>query len=44
MENTFFTRMFPDIAWAYKDFKTNIGIDNFNTLRTPKDTKELIIK
>lgn len=40
----FFSHMFSDIAWAYKSYKPNIGIDNFNTLRTPEETQQLILK
>jgi hypothetical protein len=41
---TLLTRMFSDLTWAYKQYRTNIGIDNFNTLRTPEETKALIMR
>jgi len=42
--NSFLNKWFPDLAWSYKNYKTNMGIDNFMTLRTPAETKALILK
>eukprot|EP01114_Cavostelium_apophysatum_P016610 TRINITY_DN4768_c0_g1_i2.p1 TRINITY_DN4768_c0_g1~~TRINITY_DN4768_c0_g1_i2.p1 ORF type:complete len:1170 (+),score=311.65 TRINITY_DN4768_c0_g1_i2:168-3677(+) len=39
----FMKQVFPDITWASKTYKTQIGIDNFATLRTPTETKTLIL-
>jgi len=44
-ESSFLRKWFPDISWAFsKNYHTNVGIDNFNTLRNPEETKALIIR
>jgi len=35
---------FPDLSWAFKTYRTHIGIDNFATMRTLDETKAMIIK
>lgn len=42
--DSFLSRTFDDLFWAYKSYKPNIGIDNFNTLRTLPETQALILK
>jgi len=43
--SSFLRKMFPDLTWAFsKEYHSNVGIDNFNTLRTPEETKDLIIR
>lgn len=39
-----FSHIFSDVAWAYKSYKPNIGIDNFNTLRNSQETQQLTLK
>jgi len=42
--NKYLKQYFPDFAWAFKTYRTHIGIDSFATLRTTDETKALIIK
>eukprot|EP01116_Phalansterium_solitarium_P017321 TRINITY_DN4234_c0_g2_i1.p1 TRINITY_DN4234_c0_g2~~TRINITY_DN4234_c0_g2_i1.p1 ORF type:complete len:1163 (+),score=526.57 TRINITY_DN4234_c0_g2_i1:153-3641(+) len=44
LERGFLSRMFPDISWAYKNYSTNVGIDSLHTMRTPAETKHLILR
>jgi hypothetical protein len=41
---TFLSKMFPDISWAYKSYRVDQGIDSLHTLRTPQETKAMILK
>jgi len=43
-QSELFAKVFPDLSWAFKEYRTSIGIDNLNTLRTPEETKHMILK
>eukprot|EP01117_Protostelium_nocturnum_P019428 TRINITY_DN8428_c0_g1_i3.p1 TRINITY_DN8428_c0_g1~~TRINITY_DN8428_c0_g1_i3.p1 ORF type:complete len:1163 (-),score=522.34 TRINITY_DN8428_c0_g1_i3:54-3542(-) len=44
-ERTFFGNMFPDATWAFsRKYHQNVGLDGLNTLRTPIETKGLVLK
>jgi len=43
-KDTWLYRTFDDIAWAAKSYKPHAGLDNFNTLRSPEESQQMVLK